>query len=89
MKVIINTCYGGFAVRDEILEKLGLKNMDEKELRYNSELISLIEAGEKVSATYSDLKVIELPDNCTDYHIDEYDGLEDIVYVVDGKLHWM
>lgn len=34
-----------------------------------------------------DLAVVEIPDSCTDWEIDDYDGMESIVYVVDGKLH--
>ena len=88
MKVIINVCFGGFGVKEEVEEKLGLTKMDEEEIRYNPELIALIESGEDVSDEFANLKVVELPDDCTDYYIDEYDGNESIIYVVDGKLHW-
>ena len=88
MKIIINKCFGGFGVNEEIEEKLGLTEMDEEEIRYNPELIALIESGEDVSDEFANLKVVELPDNCTDYYIDEYDGNESIIYVVDGKLNW-
>ena len=30
--------------------------------------------------------VIELPDNATDFDIQDYDGIETIVFVVDGKI---
>lgn len=88
MKLIINTCYGGFSVSKEWAERLGVYCHDEENLRYNTELISAIEAGENVNGTYADLKVVELPENCTDYYVDEYDGSESVIYVVDGKLHW-
>ena len=88
MKLIINGCYGGFGVNEEIEKKLGLTKMDEEEIRYNSELIALIESGVDASDELAALKVVELPDDCTDYYIDEYDGLESVIYVVDGKLHW-
>lgn len=88
MKLIINTCYGGFSVSKEWAERLGVYCRDEENLRYNTELISAIEAGENVNGTYADLKVVELPENCTDYYVDEYDGSESVIYVVDGKLHW-
>lgn len=88
MKLIINTCYGGFSVSKEWAERLGVYYHDEENLRYNTELISAIEAGENVNGTYANLKVVELPENCTDYYVDEYDGSESVIYVVDGKLHW-
>ena len=88
MKLIINTCYGGFSVSKEWAERLGIHNHDEENLRYNAELISAIEAGEDVNGACANLEVVELPDNCTDYYIEEYDGSESVIYVVDGKLHW-
>ena len=88
MKLIINGCYGGFGIKDEVMERLGLTSQDSEETRTNSDLIALIESGEDVNDRCANLVVVELPDNCTDYYIDEYDGLESVIYVVDGKLHW-
>ena len=88
MKLVINTCYGGFSVSQEWAERLGVHYHDEENLRYNAELISAIEAGKNVNGTFADLKVVELPDDCTDYYIEEYDGVENVLYVVDGKIHW-
>jgi hypothetical protein len=88
MKLIINTCYGGFSVSKEWAERLGVDAYDSEELRYNAKLISAIEAGEDVNGTYAELKVVELPEDCTDYYVEEYDGAESVIYVVDGKLQW-
>ena len=88
MKLIINGCYGGFGVNDEIAQQLKLNEMDEDQIRTNPQLIATIESGVKVDDEFAELKVVELPDNCTDYYIDEYDGCESVIYVVDGKLHW-
>lgn len=88
MKLIINGCYGGFGIKDEVMERLGLTSQDSEETRTNPDLIALIESGEDVNDRCANLVVVELPDNCTDYYIDEYDGLESVIYVVDGKLHW-
>jgi hypothetical protein len=33
--------------------------------------------------------VVEIPNEATDYEILEYDGLEEVVCVIDGKLHWI
>ena len=87
MKVIINVCYGNFGVSEEWARRLGTIAYNTKELRYNTELIEAIENGEDVNASYSRLKVVEIPANCTDYEIEEYDGCESIAYVVDGKIH--
>lgn len=88
MKLIINGCYGGFRIKDEVMERLGLTSQDSEETRTNPDLIALIESGEDVNDRCANLVVVELPDNCTDYYIDEYDGFESVIYVVDGKLHW-
>ena len=63
MKLVINTCYGGFSVSQEWAERLGVHYHDEENLRYNAELISAIEAGKNVNGTFADLKVVELPDD--------------------------
>jgi uncharacterized RmlC-like cupin family protein len=89
MKIILNKCYGGFGVLDEVMERLGLTELDEEQLRTNPELIAAIESGEDVGDSFSDLVVVTIPETATDYDVDEYDGLESLIYVVDGKLHWI
>ena len=90
MKMIINDCYGGFGIRMEILEKLKLTaySEDDDVIRSNPQLIKMIEAGEDISDDCAELKVVEIPDESTNYYLDEYDGLESVIYVVDGKLNW-
>ena len=88
MKMIINDCYGGFGVRQEVLDELELNDFSEEELRTATRLIEEIENGKDVSDDYAELKVVEIPDESTDYYLDEYDGLESVIYVVDGKLNW-
>lgn len=87
MKIIINDCYGGFGVRDDILKKYNLHETNDKKLRTNPILIDLIESGKEISAEYADLKVVDIPDYSTDYFIDEYDGMESVLYVIDGKIY--
>ena len=88
MKMIINTCIGGFGVREDVEKKLGLDNLHEDEIRTNPELIAMIEAGEDVNGHCAELEVVEIPDRATDYYLNEYDGMESLIYVLDGKLHW-
>lgn len=56
-------------------------------LRYNQTLISMIEEGYDCSGSFSKLRVVEIPDEATDYMINEYDGSENVIYVLNGKLH--
>ncbi len=91
MKIVINKCFGGFEVSKEALKELGVDYWGEDEdARMDSRLVALVEKDpEKASGWCSKLAVVEIPDEATDYHLDEYDGFEDIIYVLDGKLHWV
>lgn len=89
MKMIINDSFGGFGVREDVLEKFGLSEAEEDTIRFDPNLIALVESGEDINDDDSDLAVVEIPDNATDWFIDEYDGSEQIIYVVDGRLHWV
>jgi hypothetical protein len=94
MKVVINRCFGGFSVSKEIYEMMGLEwdgygyafNND----RTNEELIKCIEkiGTEKSSEEhrFASLEVVEIPDNATDWEISNYDGAEEVIAVIDGKL---
>lgn len=87
MKIVINKCFGGFAVNDNIVKMLNLESRyDLEDDRTNAKLIELIESGVNVNDNYSDLVVIEIPDDATDYMINEYDGYENVLYILDGKI---
>lgn len=91
MKIIINGCYGGFSVSEDIAKQCGVDDVfvEEDELRKNPVLIDMIEKGEYVDvASYSHLVVVDIPSEATDYDIIEYDGMEKVVYVLDGKLNY-
>lgn len=85
MEIVINKCFGGFNLSNFAEERLGTSYPE----RTDGELISLIkEYGSKqVSGPFAKLKVVEIPEETTDYEIDEYDGLERIMYVVNGKIY--
>lgn len=92
MKFVLNKCFGGFDLSDWALWKLNIDPQsfywDDLPARNDPELVSLVEQyPDKVSGGCSMLKVVEIPDNCTDYELDEYDGAEGIIYVVDGKIY--
>ena len=87
MKIVTNKCFGGFAVNDNIVKMLNLESRyDLEDDRTNVKLIELIESGVNVNDNYSDLVVVEIPDDATDYMINEYDGYETVYYVLDGKI---
>jgi hypothetical protein len=83
MKLVINKNYGGFGYGCKGNCK-AIACMFEEE-RNAPELVEMVEAMPELCG---DLRIVEIPDTATDYNIDEYDGFESVVYVVNGKLHW-
>lgn len=77
MKIVINTCYGGFELSEEAKSFLGCDTSDSYcNDRSNPKLVECVEKlGEKASETCSRLKVVEIPDG-VDWEIGEYDGIE-------------
>lgn len=88
MKIVINDCFGGYGLSEDFLDKYGKEFRGLK--RNDPQLIAAIEEfGEEESSDYyAKLHIVEIPDDCTDYYVHEYDGAEDVIYVKDGKLHW-
>jgi hypothetical protein len=86
MKIAICGAWGGgFMLTKEVARILGVDIFDDSDaVRTNPLLIKMLEEGEEIE----DLEVVEIPDNVTDYKITEYDGIERVIYVVDGKLHY-
>jgi hypothetical protein len=84
MKIVINKCYGGFGLSKEAEELYVQKKnisgpLRGDILRNDSVLVEVVETlGDKASGKYSELKVVEIPDDVTDWRIDEYDGWEHI-----------
>lgn len=61
--------------------------ISEKPIRTDPDLISVVEElGEKANGAYAEIKIVEIPDKATDWHINKFDGKESIVYSVDGDL---
>lgn len=87
MKIVINPNFGAFKLPEELLEFFGADNCYDydEETRVNPILIEWVEAHEDSRET--DLRVVSIPADATDYMINEYDGAESIIYVQDGKLY--
>ena len=82
MKIVINKAYGGFTFPNEYLKPDDEWALVQEDLRLDSELIELVEKG----CSNPDLAVVEIPEEATDWELEEYDGWESIIYVLDGKL---
>lgn len=87
MKMVINCDYGGFHLPENFCEKYGMDRYDKID-RTDKRLVSYVEANGRNDDDCLDLCIIEIPDTATDWDLEEYDGLETIIYVVDGKIHY-
>ena len=90
MKILINDCYGGYSFKEEFREKFGMGYYSQ-ETDGNRRRLDVIKAVENdktgsFNDTNADIVVAEIPDEATDYLITDYDGMETLYYVVDGKI---
>ena len=88
MKFVLNKCFGGASLSDWAVKQLNLNSSYEADFD-SPEVIDLIEryGSKKVSGSCALLKVVEIPDTATDWECNDYDGLESITYVVNGKIY--
>lgn len=96
MKVVINTMFGTFGLSEEALGMLKHRTGEsvcsydyyDKEKRTDKNLVEVVEAlGNKACSRGADLVVVNIPNKSTDWDLEEYDGMESVIYVVDGKIH--
>lgn len=83
IKVVINRCFGGFGLSDASLTEYKFRKgiTDPNFYPHNISracpvLVAMVEEG-GVNTAYSDLKVVEIPDD-VNWYIHEYDGLEHV-----------
>ena len=83
MKIVINANFGGYGcdVSEQYVDLVDRYEGD----RTNPELVAFVE---NHLDDCGDLAVMTIPDNATDWDIQDYDGNEDLIYVVDGKIHY-
>ena len=89
VELVVNKCWGGFSLSELACETLGLSNPYEDIARDDYRLVATVRLlGEKANGRHARLEIVELPFETTDWHIEDYDGCETVIYVVDGKLHF-
>lgn len=81
MKMVINANYGGFGLN--VAERYEDWVLDFEDDRTNAELVEFVETHPNECG---DLKVIIIPDDATDWEMNEYDGWESVIYVLGGKI---
>ena len=92
MKVVINNCYGGFGMTNADLEEYKSRRdiTDENFWYYDIPrdcpvLVSMVEEqGSAMNGEFSDLKVVEIPDD-VEWYVEEYDGME---HVAESHRTW-
>ena len=82
MKIVINTCFGGYELSEKAYEYLGLPwdgNGNEfEDDRTNPKLIECVEKlGEEANGELAELHIIEIPDDVK-WEINDYDGYETV-----------
>lgn len=83
VKMVINGDFGGFGIGvAEEFEDFVYKYQDD---RFALELVKFVEEHPEKCG---DLVVVGISEGFTDYYIEEYDGSESVIYVLDGELHW-
>ena len=83
MKVVINTCFGGFGISDKALarynELTGANLVTYYSIERNDPfLVQVVEGlGAEANGRYADLKIVDIPSDI-EWYIHEYDGLESV-----------
>ena len=80
MDIVVNRSWGVFHIPKEIADKRGLSVYGDID-RTDKELVNW------ANTNISSLHVFSIPDEATDWEISDYDGMETIIYVVDGKIY--
>ena len=93
MKVVVNTCFGGFRLSQAAFRMLDEINAPKEhdevyffDNRHDSNLVHVVETlGQQASGESSKLEVTEWPEGLP-YKIDDYDGREKVTIDVTGLL---
>lgn len=80
MDIVVNRSWGSFYVPKEIADKCGRSVYGDID-RTDKELVEYAKTHDSI------LEVLSIPDEATDWDIWDYDGMETIIYVVNGKIY--
>ena len=85
-KILVNLTFGGFGIKEAYFQDFMKRTKGLDDIREDEKLIELVEQGFNIGEDYTEIGIAEIPDNATDYYINEYDGKEEVLYVLDGKI---
>lgn len=88
MKIVLNKSYGGFCLPTEFKALYNINSYEEECTveRTDERLIEFLADKDSYRTMWGKLKVVEIPDTCTDWELNDYDGFESITYVLGGKI---
>lgn len=93
MKIAVNNYYGEWALTDRIIRGLGcdIRSEDyyilQDHIKRNDPKLVKLVIEDIIRDEESVYGIVEIPDDATDWEISEYDGWEEVTYVLDGKIH--
>ena len=77
MKIVINTCFGGFGLSEKAKKRLGIQ-YDFDIDRNDPNLVKVVEElGGEANDRFAQLKVVDVPDD-VQWIITDYDGIEQV-----------
>ena len=85
-KILVNLDFGGFGLKGEYYDDFMTRTNGLDDIREDEKLIALVEQGVDIGDDFAGIGIAEIPDNATDYYINEYDGKEEVLYVLDGRI---
>lgn len=86
MKMVISVSFEGFRIPQEVWEMVkSTKCEHPDDIRTDPRLIDWVLHNPDQCDS---LIVVEVPDGYTDYYIEEYDGWESLLYVLNGKIYF-
>lgn len=91
MTIIVNKCFGGYSTPSAFLREYHLAEDEVYDIqRTDPRLVAFVKARGGVVAVDRGTKLVavEIPDAATDWVLNEYDGMESIIYVLNGKIRY-
>lgn len=83
MKYVINNEFGGFSVPANLIKENNWNNkyLYSEEIRTDIKLIEWVE-----NHPDDELAIVDIPEEATDFMINDYDGKETVFAVINGKI---
>ena len=83
MKYVINNDFGGFGIPDKVAKENNwdISYIHSEEIRTDPKLIEWAE-----NHPNWELVVVDIPEEATDFMVNDYDGKETVYAVINGKI---